>query len=322
MTDAATAAARPALLLTGPVMEDVVERQLAERFTLVPLEELGTADAGAVRAIATRGKVKVDDALMARLPHLEIVANFGVGYDTVDAAAAAARGVVVTNTPDVLNEEVADLTLGLLLATVRQIPQAERFVRAGQWIKGAFPLGPTLRDRTVGILGMGRIGKAIARRLEAFGVPVAYHSRRPQPDVAYRYYDSLVALARAVDVLVVIIPGGPATRRIVNGEVLEALGPNGILINVARGTVVDEPALLAALTSGTILAAGLDVFEDEPNVPEGFMGLDNVVLLPHVGSSTHFTRTAMGQLVVDNILSWLDGKGPLTPVAETPWPRT
>lgn len=168
---------------------------------------------------------------------------------------------------------------------------------------------------------MGRIGKAIARRLDAFSVPVVYHSRRPQPDVAYRHYPDLVEMAQAVDVLVAILPGGPATRHIVNREVLEALGANGILINVARGTVVDEAALLAALQSRTILAAGLDVFEDEPNVPEAFFALDNVVLLPHVGSATHYTRAAMGQLVVDNILSFMDGNGPLTPVAETPWPR-
>ncbi len=318
---AMTDAARPALLLTGSVMEDVVERQLSGRFTLLPLDALDDTNAGAVQAIATRGKVKVDDALMARLPNLKIVGNFGVGYDTVDAAAAAKRGVIVTNTPDVLNEEVADLTLGLLLATVRQIPQGDRFVRAGQWTKRAYPLGPTLRDRTVGILGMGRIGKAIARRLEAFSVPVVYHSRRPQADVAYRHYPDLVEMARAVDVLVAILPGGPATRHIVNTEVLEALGANGIFINVARGTVVDEAALLAALQSRTILAAGLDVFEHEPSVPEAFFALDNAVLLPHVGSATHYTRAAMGQLVVDNILSFFDGKGPLTPVAETPWPR-
>ncbi|MFS8037357.1 2-hydroxyacid dehydrogenase [Xanthobacter sp. AM11] len=313
--------ARPALLLTGPVMEDVVERQLAPRFTLLSLDTFSDADAGAVRAIATRGKVRVDEALMARLPALEIVANFGVGYDTVDAAAAARRGVMVTNTPDVLNEEVADLTLGLLLATVRQIPQADRFVREGSWVKGAFPLGPTLRDRTVGIIGMGRIGKAIARRLDAFGVPVVYHTRRPQPDVALRHYQRLEEMAHDVDVLVVIVPGGPATRHLVNAPVLAALGPDGILINVARGTVVDELALLAALKARTILAAGLDVFEDEPNVPEAFFALDNAVLLPHVGSATHYTRAAMGQLVVDNILSWFDGKGPVTPVVETPWPQ-
>ncbi|MFG1347907.1 2-hydroxyacid dehydrogenase [Xanthobacter autotrophicus DSM 431] len=316
-----TETVRPAVLLTGPVMEDVVERQLASRFTLVPIERLADVNPSTVQAIATRGKVRVDAALMESLPNLQIVSNFGVGYDTVDAAAAGQRGVVVTNTPDVLNEEVADLTLGLLLATVRQIPQADQFVRSGAWLKGAYPLGPTLRDRTVGILGMGRIGKAIARRLEAFSVPVVYHTRRPQPDVAYRHYPSLVEMARDVDVLVVIVPGGPATRHLVNADVLAALGPNGILVNVARGTVVDEDALLAALEARTILAAGLDVFEEEPNVPPAFFGLDNVVLLPHVGSATHYTRAAMGQLVVDNILSWFDGKGPLTPVVETPWPR-
>ncbi|ABS65762.1 D-isomer specific 2-hydroxyacid dehydrogenase NAD-binding [Xanthobacter versatilis] len=321
MTDQATDQARPAVLLTGPVMEEVVERQLASRFDLLPLDALSDATAAAVRAIATRGKERVDEALMARLPALKIVANFGVGYDTVDAAAAARRGVIVTNTPDVLNEEVADLTLGLLLATVRQIPQADRFVRDGKWLKGAYPLGPTLRERTVGIVGMGRIGKAIARRLEAFAVPVAYHSRRQQPDVDLPYFASLLDLARAVSVLVVIVPGGAATRHLVNADVLAALGPDGILINVARGTVVDEAALLKALQSRTILAAGLDVFEKEPHVPEAFLGLDNVVLLPHVGSSTHHTRAAMGQLVVDNIVAFLDGKGPLTPVAETPWPK-
>lgn len=316
-----TETVRPAVLLTGPVMEEVVERQLASRFSLVPIEQLADTNVSTVRAIATRGKLRVDGALMESLPNLEIVSNFGVGYDTVDAAAAAKRGVVVTNTPDVLNEEVADLTLGLLLATVREIPQADRFVRAGAWLKGAYPLGPTLRDRTVGILGMGRIGKAIARRLDAFSVPVVYHTRRPQQDVAYRHYPSLLEMARDVDVLIVIVPGGPATRHLVNAEVLAALGPNGILINVARGTVVDEEALLAALDARSILAAGLDVFEEEPAVPPAFFGLDNVVLLPHVGSATHYTRAAMGQLVVDNIFSWFDGKGPLTPVAETPWPR-
>ena len=313
--------ARPAVLLTGPVMEEVVEHQLAARFDLLPLEALSDATAGAVCAIATRGKGRVDEALMARLPNLRIVANFGVGYDTVDAAAAARRGVIVSNTPDVLNEEVADLTLGLLLATVRQIPQADRFVRDGNWLKGAYPLGPTLRGRTVGIVGMGRIGKAIARRLEAFAVPVVYHSRRRQPDVDLPYFASLLDMAREVSVLVVIVPGGAATRHLVDAAVLAALGPDGILINVARGTVVDETALLEALKSRALLAAGLDVFEKEPHVPEAFFGLDNVVLLPHVGSSTHHTRTAMGQLVVDNLVSWFAGKGPVTPVAETPWPK-
>lgn len=319
-----TLAARPTLLAIGPVMEHVVERQLAEHFTLVggmDVEEAIAAHGDAIRAIATRGRLKVDAAMMARLPHLEIVSNFGVGYDTVDAATAAKRGVIVTNTPEVLNEEVADLTLGLLLATVREIPQADRFVRAGKWLNGAYPLGLTLRQRKVGIVGMGRIGKAIARRIEAFDLPISYHTRTAQADLPYRHYGDLVAMARDVDTLILILPGGASTRHIVNAEVLAALGPDGILINVARGTVVDEQALIAALQAGTIRAAGLDVFEDEPRVPAELIAMDNVVLLPHVGSSTHHTRTAMGQLVVDNILSWFGGKGPLTPVAETPWPK-
>lgn len=315
---------RPTLLLTGPIMPHVVERQLQERFRLVgatDFEAALAADAATIRGVVTRGARRVDEALLARLPALEIVANFGVGYDTVDAAAAGRRGVIVTNTPDVLNEEVADLTLGLLLATVREIPQADRYVRAGKWKSAAFPLGATLRDRSVGIVGMGRIGQAIAKRIEAFGLPIAYHSRRPSAGSPYRHYPDLLAMAGDVDTLILILPGGPETRGLIGREVLEALGPEGILINVARGTVVDEPALVEALVNRTIRAAGLDVFAQEPNVPEALLGLDNVVLLPHVGSATHHTRGAMGQLVVDNVVSWFAGKPPLTPVGETPSSR-
>jgi lactate dehydrogenase-like 2-hydroxyacid dehydrogenase len=258
---------------------------------------------------------------MDTLPNLEIVANFGVGYDNVDVAEAAKRGIIVTNTPDVLNEEVADTAIALLLAAVRQIPQADRYLRAGRWLEKPFPLTASLRGRKAGILGLGRIGKTIADRLEAFGITVAYHGRSQQPDVPYTYYPTLVGLAEAVDILVVITPGGPSTYRIVNAEVLKALGPNGGLINVARGTVVDEPALIEALRSGTILTAGLDVFEHEPKVPQELIDMEHVVLLPHVGSATFHTRDAMGQLVADNLVSWLAGKGPLTPVAETPWKR-
>lgn len=307
------------VLLTGDVMPAVVEHQLADRFTLLPLAALDDGSARRVRAVATRGGQKVDEALMVRLSHLEIVANFGVGYDTVDAEAAARHGIIVTHTPDVLNEEVADLTLGLLLATVRRLPQADSFVRAGRWTSGAFPLSGTLRGRTIGMVGMGRIGRAIARRLDGFGVPLVYHSRRPQPDLAYRHYPDLIAMAQAVDTLIVIVPGGAATRHMINAAVLDALGPEGVLVNVARGSVVDEAALLEALQAKRLLGAGLDVFEHEPRVPEAFFALDNVVLLPHVGSATHFTRRAMGQLVVDNLMSWFDGRGPLTPVPETPW---
>lgn len=264
---------------------------------------------------------KIDGAFMSRFPKLEIVSSFGVGYDHVDAKWAGAHGIVVTNTPDVLNEEVADTSLGLLLCTVREFPQADRYVREGKWEQAGYPLSrATLRDRTVGMVGMGRIGKAIARRLDAFGVPVVYHSRNPQTGVAYKYYPDLLAMAREVDTLMVIVPGGAATKNLINREVLEALGPNGILINMARGSVVDEPALIAALKAGTILAAGLDVFVNEPHVPAELMAMDNVVLLPHLGSASDYTRRAMDQLVVDNLLAWFSGKPPLTPVPETPWP--
>lgn len=264
---------------------------------------------------------KVDGAFMSRFPKLEIVSSFGVGYDHVDAKWAGEHGIVVTNTPDVLNEEVADTALGLLLCTVRELPQAERFLRAGKWEKGGYPLSKaTLRDRTVGMVGMGRIGKAIARRLEAFGVPVVYHSRNPQPGIAYKYYPDLVAMARDVDILMVIVPGGAATMNLINKPVLEALGPNGILINMARGSVVDEPALIEALKSGTIMSAGLDVFVNEPHVPPELIAMENVVLFPHLGSASEYTRRAMDQLVVDNLLAWFSGKPPLTPVPETPYP--
>lgn len=274
-----------------------------------------------VRGIASGGKIAIDTALMDAFPALEIVANYGVGYDRVDAAAAAARRVMVTNTPDVLTDEVADLALGLLLATVRRLPQADRFVREGRWPDGPFPLTTSLRERRVGILGLGRIGKAIARRCAAFDLTVVYHGRSRQDDQPYAYCPSLLDMARAVDVLIVVAPGGAATDGLIDAAVLEALGPDGILINVARGSVVDEGALIDALTRGTILAAGLDVFVDEPNVPAALTELDNVVLLPHVGSGSLRTRQAMGQLVVDNLASWFDGRGPLTPVPETPWPR-
>jgi lactate dehydrogenase-like 2-hydroxyacid dehydrogenase len=286
-----------------------------------PVADIVAAHGARIRAIATRGRERTDAALIERLPALEIVANFGVGYDSIDLAAALRRGIVVTNTPDVLDDEVADFTVGLLLATVRRLPQAERFLRAGRWREGQFPLGPTLRDRTVGLIGMGRIGQRIAKRIAAFEVPVVYHARSPRGDVPWRHYPDLLAMAREVDTLVAIVPGGKETRHLVDARVLEALGPRGILVNVARGSVVDQDALVRALEQGTILAAGLDVFADEPNVPEALLGLDNAVLIPHCGSATHHTRGRMGRLVVDNLVSWFQGRGPVTPVPETPWPR-
>src|SRR5438105_7572169 len=303
-----------------------VERQLEADFDVqrVPakalprfLDERGPS----VRGIATRGRDRIDAAFLARVPAVEIIANFGVGYDSIEVEAAVRRGVVVTNTPDVFSGEVADFAVALLLATVRRLPQADRFVRSGRWLQGNFPLGPTLRDRTVGLVGMGRIGERIARRLSAFEVPIVYHARRARPAVPYRHYPDLLTMAKEVDTLLAILPGGAATRGLIDAAVLAALGPRGILINVARGSVVDEPALVEALRSGTILAAGLDVFADEPRVPAGLLELDNVVLAPHVGSATHHTRGLMGRLVVDNLRSWFQGRGPVTPVPETPWKR-
>jgi lactate dehydrogenase-like 2-hydroxyacid dehydrogenase len=267
------------------------------------------------------GHPYVDGAFLAQFPKLEIIASFGVGYDHLDAAWAGQHGVVVTNTPDVLTEEVADTALGLLIATVRELPQAERYLRAGKWLEAHYRLSPaTLRDRTVGIVGLGRIGKAIARRLDAFAVPVVYFGRHPQPGVRYRYYASLVEMARAVEVLMVVVPGSADTAMLINATVLDALGPNGILINIARGSVVDEPALIAALREGRILSAGLDVFPDEPRVAAELIAMDQVVLLPHVSSGSVYTRNAMGRLVADNLLAWAAGDGPLTPVPQTPWP--
>ena len=263
---------------------------------------------------------KIDGAFMSRFPKLELVSSFGVGYDHVDAKWAGEHGIIVTNTPDVLNEEVADTAIGLLLCTLREFPQADRYLRAGKWLEKAYPLTPTLRGRIVGIVGMGRIGKAIARRLDAFGVTVVYHSRNPQPGVSYKYYPNLIDMARDVDTLMVIVPGGAGTKDLINADVLNALGPNGVLINMARGSVVDERALIKALKDRTILSAGLDVFVNEPQVPQELIEMDHIVLFPHLGSASAATRMAMDQLVVDNLKAWFSGKLPLTPVPETPVP--
>jgi lactate dehydrogenase-like 2-hydroxyacid dehydrogenase len=305
------------------IEDEIGARLTLHRLWLEPNPDHWLADwAPRIRAIAMTGAhAPVDEAYMRRFPHLEIISSFGVGYDNIDARAAGKLGITVTNTPGVLDEEVADTALGLMIMTVRQLPQAERHLRAGLWAaKGGYPLSPSLRGRTVGILGLGRIGKAIARRVSAFGLDVVYHGRHPQPDVAHRYYPSLIDMAKAADVLIVVAPGGPATRHIINTQVLDALGPDGVLINIARGSLVDEKALIEALRTGRILAAGLDVFENEPDVPKELIALDNAVLLPHVGSASVRTRRAMAQCVIDNVFAWADGKPPLTPVPETPWP--
>ena len=275
-----------------------------------------------IRAIVATGHPpKIDAALMSRFPRLEIVPSLGVGYDHIDAAWAGQHGIIVTHTPGVLDAETADTAIALLLNAVKRMPQAERYLRAGLWPKGPFPLSASLSGRRMGILGLGRIGKEIAKRALSFGVEVVYHGRKPQDGAPYLYYPTLLSMAQAVDLLMISAPGGASTKKIVNREVLEALGPNGVLVNIARGSLVDEAELIEALTNGTILAAGLDVFEHEPHVPEALIKLDNVVLTPHVGSATVPTRNAMANLVVENLFSWIDGKGPLTPVPETPWKR-
>lgn len=314
----------PVVLLPGP-MNDTVMQGCESRFEVLRAWEADDPEAVIddrakdVVGIATVGHRRVDADLMSRLPNLQIVANFGVGYDTVDAAEAARRGVVVTNTPGVLDDEVADTALGLLLMTVRELPQSERYLRAGRWEEeGPYPLtAATLRGRSLGILGLGRIGETIAARAAAFGLSIGYHNRRPKPESPYRYFPTLLEMAHEVDILLVATPGGDGTKHLVDAEVLGALGGQGVLVNVARGSVVDEAALAAALRSGTILAAGLDVYEDEPHVHPDLLTMDRVVLLPHVGSASIATRQAMGQLVVDNLVAWFDRGRPVTPVSES-----
>src|SRR5215510_112103 len=321
------AAEKADVLLIGPP-KPVIVNGLSGAFNLVRFPDRKERDkffAGSgprVRAMAVAvTEERVDGPFMTRFPRLEIISSFGVGYDHVDAAWAGAHGITVTNTPGVLTEEVADTALGLLLCTVREFPQAERYLRAGKWPQKNYPLSKaTLRDRIVGMVGMGRIGQAIARRLDAMQVPVAYHSRRPAAGVSYRHYPKLTDMARDVDVLLVITPGGAQTRHLINAAVLEALGPDGIFINVARGSVVDEAALIKALQNKTILSAGLDVYAREPEVPAELIAMEHVVLFPHLGSASVATRANMDRLVVDNLLAWDAGKPPLTPVAETPWP--
>jgi lactate dehydrogenase-like 2-hydroxyacid dehydrogenase len=321
------AAEKTEVLLIGPP-KPVVVNGLTAAFNMIKFSDVKDVEkffaetAPRLRAIAVSAtEERIPGALMSRFPRLEIVSSFGVGYDHVEVAWAAAHGVTVTNTPDVLTEEVADTALGLLLCTAREFPQAERHLRAGKWAQKGYPLSKaTLRNRTVGLVGIGRIGQAIARRLDAMQVPVVYHSRRPAAGVSYKHYPKLIDMARAVDVLLVITPGGAATKNLINAEVLAALGRDGILINMARGSVVDELALIKALQDKTIMSAGLDVYQNEPHVPPELIAMDHVVLFPHLGSASVATRERMDQLIVDNLLAWAAGKSPLTPVAETPWP--
>jgi lactate dehydrogenase-like 2-hydroxyacid dehydrogenase len=311
---------RDATILIVGDMHPHALKMLEGRFRVERLGADGVPDkgiAGKIEGIAVWGAA--DAALIDALPALEIIASLGVGYDLVDARHAAARGVMVTNTPDVLTEEVADTTIALLLTTLRELYFAEKWLREGRWEKeGPYPLTRgTLRGRRIGIFGLGRIGLAVARRLEGFGVSIAYHNRRRVEGVPYAYFDTLEELAEAVDTLISIAPGSPSTDGAVNARVLKALGSDGVLVNIGRGSVVDEKALISALSDGTIMAAGLDVFVQEPHVPAELIALPNATLWPHVGSASVATRQAMAQLCAENLLSWFDEGRALTPVAET-----
>lgn len=256
----------------------------------------------------------VSAKVIKAMPNLEIISHFGVGYDSVDVKTAREQGVIVTNTPDVLTDDTADVGLALVLAVLRRVVEGDIYVRSGQWAKkGNMPLGRCLRGKTMGILGMGRIGQAVAKRAEVFGMKVIYHGPRPK-DVQYKYHATLEEMAAASDVLMVTCPYSQATHHAVNAKVLRALGREGVLVNIARGKIVDETALIDALESGVIAGAGLDVFENEPDVPSALCRLDNVVLQPHIGSATHETRGAMAQLVVDNLRLYFDKAEVLTPV--------
>ncbi|MBB4224044.1 2-hydroxyacid dehydrogenase [Variovorax guangxiensis] len=315
-----TTAALPHVLMPGTYpewdMAPMREAYTLHRLWEAPDRQAFIAEhAPQIRAIATRGELGASTELIAALPKLELVACYGVGTDGIDLAACRARGIRVTNTPDVLNGDVADLAVGLLLAVQRRIPAGDQFVRSGAWAHGGMPLATRVFGQRIGIAGLGRIGGTIARRLSGFDVEVGYFSRTPKAESPHRHFASLSAMAEWCDVLIVILPGGEATRGIVNGEVLQALGPRGWLVNVSRGTTVDEAALLQALETRAIAGAALDVFLNEPRIDPRFAALDNVVLTPHHGSGTEATRRAMGELVRRNLEAHFAGRPLITPVA-------
>jgi len=306
------------ILLAGAMPPNVIPA-LRSEFTLH--EYWGRPDAERIlrevgpriRGVVTNAVHGASAELIKALPNLEIISSSGIGTDAIDLDCARAHGVKVTNTPDVLTDDVADMAMGLMLAVSRRICRADRSVKEGRWL-GNLGLGHRVSGKRLGILGLGRIGQSLARRAAAFDMEIGYHQRTPNPALPYTYFDNVVELARFSDFLAVIVPGGPATQNMVNAEVLDALGPDGTLINVGRGSTVDEPALVRALAEGRIRGAGLDVFADEPNVPAELLTMDNVVLAPHYASATVETRLAMGQLVVDNIRAHFDGQPLLTQV--------
>ena len=308
------------VLIWGP-MHGALMKALEDNFSVHRRWEISdfsswaVAYGASIQVVVTSGVYGADNATLDLLPNLQAITSFGVGYDAVDTAYLARRGIQLSNTPQVLNHSVAETALALMLDVSRRISEAERFVRAGKWQQGKFPLGRDLRGKTCGIVGLGQIGKAIAKLASAFEMKVAYYRPSgPYADVAYAHYPDLRALASAADYLVLVVPGGEETRHLIDRDVLRALGAQSFLINVARGSVVDEGALIAALREGEIAGAALDVFDDEPNVPAELLTMDNVVLLPHIGSGTQETRQAMADLVYDNLLSFIDNGVLVTPV--------
>jgi len=310
------------MLLVGRATPRMMD-QFEDHFVIHKLAEIDDLKAfldeqgSTIEAIATNGHDGVKPELMDALANLKVISCFGVGYDAIDAGHAAERGILVTHTPNVLNNDVANTAIMLMLAVSRSLVRDDNWVRSGNWkSQGNAPLTRSIEEKPVGILGMGRIGQKIAEKLQAFSCEVVYHSRNEKPDVPYRYYDDLIRMAQDVDYLVVITPGGAATHHLVNRQVIEALGPEGMLVNVARGSVVDETELVKALEDGRLGGAALDVFENEPDVPEPLLRMDNVVLTPHVGSATVETRQAMGDLTVENLTRFF-GEGRVTsPVPE------
>ncbi|XWS20278.1 hypothetical protein CRYUN_Cryun31cG0087000 [Craigia yunnanensis] len=307
-------------VLMGCPMNSYLEQELEKRFNLLrfwTVPEKSTFLAthkNSIRAVVGNSFAGADAELIEALPKMEIVASFSVGLDKIDLAKCKEKGIRVTNTPDVLTEDVADLAIGLMLAVLRKLCESDRYVRSGKWKKGDYILTTKFTGKKVGIIGLGRIGMAVAKRAEAFSCPISYFSRTEKPEIKYKYYPSVVELAANCDILVVACPLTEETRHIINREVIDALGPKGVLINVGRGPHVDEPELVSALVERRLGGAGLDVFEHEPEVPEELFGLDNVVLLPHVGSGTVETRQAMADLVIGNLEAHFLKKPLLTPV--------
>lgn len=296
-------------------------QQLEERFDVIHLYAEKDPEAvlqerkGDVQGIIASPNNPIRKNLMEALPALEIISMFAVGYDNIDLESAIARHVKITNTPDVLSADTADTAVALLLSVSRRIVEGDMYVRIGQWHNGPMPLGVSLANKTVGIVGLGRIGQAIAKRLAAFDMNIVYHGRSEKKDMPYQYYEDLETMAEISDYMVLACAGGEDTKNLINKDVLEALGADGFLINIARGSVVDEAALVEALQNKTIRGAGLDVYAQEPFVPEELRQMDNVVLLPHIGSATFETRSVMGNIVVENLINHFEGKALLTEVA-------